>query len=317
MNDSDALVSVTVITYNSSRYVLETLESIKEQTYKKIELIISDDCSSDDTVDTCRKWIDENRKRFVRVVLITSAVNTGIPANGNRAIRAARGEWIKGVAGDDLLTPECIINLMQDATIDKYIIVGYAQMFRMEGNRRIVGDRIPVAHRLFFFDRDARFQHRYLLTKSFNFAPCAMVRRELYNEIGYMDERFRLLDDLPFWLKATGAGYKICLAKSLESCVLYRTGHESCSFSRFYRNPEFYQCLRLFYRKVLYREIPFWNIVFYQSDLMHFIAEQIIMRLLGNRCTHITMAIDRMFDLLCLKRYIYPLKNYFYRKGIL
>lgn len=312
-----SLVSVVVITYNSARYVLETLKSINVQSYKKLELIISDDCSSDDTVEVCRRWMEENRQRFVRTELITSAINTGIPANGNRAIKAARGEWIKGIAGDDLLTPECITNLMLDATIEKDIIVGYAQMFRMEGNRRIVGDTIPVDHRLFFFDRDSRFQHHYLLTKSFNFAPCAMIRRELYNEIGYLDERFQLLDDLPFWLKATGAGYKIWLADSSEPCVLYRTGHESCSFSRAYRNPDFYRCIRLFYRKVLYKEIPFWNIVFYQSDLMHFIAEQIIMRLLGNRRTHFSMAIDRIFDLLCLRHYIYPLKNYCYRRGLL
>lgn len=313
----DSLVSVTVITYNSARYVLETLESIKGQTYEKLELIISDDCSSDDTVEVCRRWLEQNRQRFVRTALITSTVNTGIPANGNRAIEAARGEWIKGIAGDDLLTPACIKELMLDATIEKDIIVGRARMFRMEGNKRMVGDMIPVDYRLFFFDRDARFQHDYLLTKSFNFAPCAMVRRDLYDEIGSLDERFRLLDDLPFWLKATESGYKIWLAEYSEPCVLYRTGHESSSSSRSYRNLEFYHCIRLFYRKVLYKEIPFWNIVFYQSDLMHFVAELIILYLLGNRRTRFSMGIDRMFDLLCLKHYVYPLKNYCYRKGLL
>ena len=50
------LVSIVVITYNSAEYVLETLESAKAQTYQNIELIVSDDCSADNTVETCSRW---------------------------------------------------------------------------------------------------------------------------------------------------------------------------------------------------------------------------------------------------------------------
>ena len=55
------LVSIIVITYNSAKYVLETLESAKNQTYQNIELIISDDCSIDNTVDICTRWLNENK----------------------------------------------------------------------------------------------------------------------------------------------------------------------------------------------------------------------------------------------------------------
>ena len=47
----NTVVSIVIITYNSSRYIIETLESIKSQTYNEIELIVSDDCSEDNTVD--------------------------------------------------------------------------------------------------------------------------------------------------------------------------------------------------------------------------------------------------------------------------
>ena len=79
------LVSIVVITYNSAEYVLETLESAKIQTYQNIELIVSDDCSKDDTVRICREWLEQNGERFVRTDLVMSNKNTGVPANCNRA----------------------------------------------------------------------------------------------------------------------------------------------------------------------------------------------------------------------------------------
>jgi alpha-1,3-rhamnosyltransferase len=71
---------------------LETLDSIKAQTYDNIELIISDDYSSDNTVDICREWLSKHKDSFVSVKLITSDKNTGIAPNANRGWYQARGE---------------------------------------------------------------------------------------------------------------------------------------------------------------------------------------------------------------------------------
>ena len=100
MHDDQPLVSIVVITYNSSKYVLETLESAKEQSYQNLELIISDDCSFDDTVAICRNWIAKNKERFVRIELLSVDKNTGIPANCNRGVKVAKGEWVKLIAGE-------------------------------------------------------------------------------------------------------------------------------------------------------------------------------------------------------------------------
>ena len=64
LNDDLQLVSVIIVTYNSGKYVLETLESVKQQTYKKIELIVTDDHSNDDTVEICQNWLNQNNKYF-------------------------------------------------------------------------------------------------------------------------------------------------------------------------------------------------------------------------------------------------------------
>ena len=107
-NINNPLVSVPVITYNSSEYIIDGLESIKAQTYKNIELIISDDCSTDNTVELCRDWLENNKDYFVRVELVTTDKNTGVAGNCNRSVKACRGEWIRGLSGDDKFLPNTI-----------------------------------------------------------------------------------------------------------------------------------------------------------------------------------------------------------------
>ena len=78
----EKLVSVPVLTYNAESFIEETLESIFNQTYQTIELIISDDCSKDNTVQIVEKWCAQPRviARFTDIKIITVPKNTGIPA---------------------------------------------------------------------------------------------------------------------------------------------------------------------------------------------------------------------------------------------
>ncbi len=89
--ENKTLVSICVISYNSSEFVLETLESAKRQSYEYIELIISDDGSEDHTVELCDQWLKNNGACFHSTELITVPKNTGIPANCNRAVKSAKG----------------------------------------------------------------------------------------------------------------------------------------------------------------------------------------------------------------------------------
>ena len=99
----NTLVSIGIITYNSEKTILETLNSAYNQTYKNIELIISDDFSHDNTVNICKEWISEHSSRFVNCFVLTSTQNTGTSANCNRLINYCSGEYLKILAGDDIL----------------------------------------------------------------------------------------------------------------------------------------------------------------------------------------------------------------------
>lgn len=108
IDDKKPTVTVSVTTYNSAKYVAETLESIKNQSYPNLILQISDDCSTDNTIDICKSWINKNKDRFVKTKIIVPESNTGVTGNCNRAWDACETRYFKGIAGDDLLLPYCI-----------------------------------------------------------------------------------------------------------------------------------------------------------------------------------------------------------------
>lgn len=69
--------SIVVITYNFEKIILECLESIKNQSYKNFEIIISDDGSKDKTIEICEKWKKENDKYF-NIRILASKENQGV-----------------------------------------------------------------------------------------------------------------------------------------------------------------------------------------------------------------------------------------------
>ena len=119
------LVSVVVVTYNSSNTILGTLDSILSQTYQNLELIVSDDCSTDETVRIVKSWLGELKERFVSTNLITTRTNTGTAGNLNRGYSRTKGEWIKSIEGDDQLINTCIesnVNYIKSNPKNKIIL---------------------------------------------------------------------------------------------------------------------------------------------------------------------------------------------------
>lgn len=206
---SDPLVSVIVITYNSGNFVTETLNSIKSQTYRNIELIITDDCSTDNTIEECRKWIAENYRRFIKCDIITVEKNSGIPANCNRGLYKSKGIWIKYIGGDDLLTEDCI-----EKNIDFVQHTGHQVIFSKKSN--FTGDFankniISVSQPSLFNNPALSSEDQYrLLLRGIGCPPNTMfIKREALIGVGGYDEEFPLFEDWPMNVKLTKAGYKI------------------------------------------------------------------------------------------------------------
>lgn len=311
--EEQKLVSIIVITYNSSAFVLETLESVRAQTWTNLELIISDDGSTDNTVSLCEQWIKENGSRFVRTRLITVEKNTGIPANCNRGVKASCGDWVKIIAGDDLLTINCVESLFKHVNEDTDVIIGQFRGFSVKNNIRILSAQLtPNESISFFFRRNADFQHKYLLLHRPGFAAGAFIRRNVFDRVCYYDERYFLMEDLPFWLSITKAG--ICIRLMNEVVALYRI-HDSVSIvsdSRFINLP-FHKCTQLFTEKLLNKEIQWYHLAYWETYYVDKIKFWIILHLFHNNRNGWNKYIVKFINVFRLAPYSKSFRNAFYR----
>lgn len=94
----DSLISIAMCTYNGERFIKEQIDSILEQTYSNFELIITDDCSSDKTIEIIQNYQEND----TRIKLYQNEVNLGFVKNFEKAISLCRGEYIALADQDDI-----------------------------------------------------------------------------------------------------------------------------------------------------------------------------------------------------------------------
>ena len=235
LNDDLQLVSVIIVTYNSGKYVLETLESVKQQTYKKIELIVTDDHSNDDTVEICQNWLNQNNKYFVRTELITSTRNTGIAPNCNRGLKASKGLWLKFFAGDDILLENCIALFMDFVLRNPNCKVLFGKLFYLKEGvlKEEVKNKI--------FTQTQKKQYLTILKGSSINAPSCFHNRELLIKLGGFDEKYPFFEDAPLWIKMAENGIYFYYID--EFVVKYRLHeHQTSGFlnRKYFINKVFY-----------------------------------------------------------------------------
>ena len=95
------LVSIIMPSYNTGRFISETIESVLAQSYSDWELIIVDDCSKDNTDDVVSRYLTDRRIRYIK-----NETNSGAAVSRNRALREANGKWIAFLDSDDLWESE-------------------------------------------------------------------------------------------------------------------------------------------------------------------------------------------------------------------
>lgn len=100
-------ISVLITSYNYEKYIKETIQSVLNQTYKDWELIIVDDCSSDNSVDVIKSFNDS------RIRLYINEENLGLAKTLKLGVEKATGDWIVFLESDDLINPDYITRKIQ------------------------------------------------------------------------------------------------------------------------------------------------------------------------------------------------------------
>src|SRR6185369_1809748 len=102
-------VSICIPTYNYGQFIADTIESVLAQSYVDYELIVVDNCSSDNTRDIVSAYMAKDR----RIRYYCNESNLGMVGNWNRCLQYARGDYVKILCADDLLEPSCIERSME------------------------------------------------------------------------------------------------------------------------------------------------------------------------------------------------------------
>lgn len=240
---NNPIVTVGVLTYNSSKYVIETLESIKAQTYPHLILQISDDCSTDNTIELCKKWIEDNKERFVKTKIIVPEHNTGVSANANRDWDACETEWLKEIAGDDVLLPNCIADNIKYVSehSDAFVVFSILRCFGIseECCRKFEEKVFDYS----FFEMSPVDQFERIKYGSCLPIPTAFYNIKELRNIGIRhDERIPFLEDRPKWLTMIRKGVKFHYFAIMTA--KYRI-HEGSLSNNIYKSPKFYESKRL------------------------------------------------------------------------
>jgi glycosyltransferase involved in cell wall biosynthesis len=171
------LVSVCIPSYNASKYIGETIRSVLDSTYSNLEIIVSDDASTDNTREIVAGF-DDGRVRFFQ-----NETNLGAPKNWNRALEKASGEFIGLLNHDDLYGPFWL-------TFAVYVLRRYSHIGWVVSAGRIVdekGQTLSIDSR-FPATREYSRNEAFLCTaKLGGMGPGVIVRREILEEVGYYD----------------------------------------------------------------------------------------------------------------------------------
>jgi glycosyltransferase involved in cell wall biosynthesis len=131
------LVTIGMPIYNGARYVEESLRSILAQTYTNLEVLVSDNASTDATESICRQFAD----RDPRVVYSRNPTNLGATGNYNRVIHLANGKYFRHAAHDDILAPTNIERCVAALERDPKAVLAYPRLTIIDADGNPTGTR--------------------------------------------------------------------------------------------------------------------------------------------------------------------------------
>lgn len=258
----NSLISVILPVYNGEKFISAAIYSILNQSYKNFELIIVDDCSTDNTPTI----ISEFAKQDSRITIITNQINKKLPASLNIGHQNAIGEYITWTSDDNLYKPNAFELYLHDLQNSQSQIV-YSDFDLINDNGAVL-------------KRRNLFEPEYLINGNCVSASF-LYKREVYVLLDGYSENLFLVEDYDFWLRAF-TRFKFHYIR--ESLYYYRSHTRSLS-SQISENEEkhclwknnlaymFQVFLANFTKKTIFFSEIFTKQLTYQSILLSVLLE--------------------------------------------
>ncbi|WDC36146.1 glycosyltransferase [Escherichia albertii] len=300
-------ITITVISYNSSATISDTLNSILQQTYNKknIEVIISDDASKDNTLLIANDWKDKNKDIFNNIVIVSHSENKGVASNCNQAWKLAKGEWIKTIAADDMLLPNCIEENIKYVLNNSDTKIIFSDMIPFTS----YGYEEPMKHDKKKINCSHNQQKKNILYQCYLLAPTAFINRKVLTDVGYADEAYPMIEDYPLWLRCLNNGYKFSYME--KNTVIYRQGDSLSQQNTKIGNIFYMQSLYSFQKEKIWPQLPKWMIFKKWDDYILYKHKKFWIKKFGNEITFFYRVSRKMVFLLR------PYKMYLFVKKII
>lgn len=205
-------ISIIIPVYNGEKTIKQTIESVLNQTFKDIEIIVINDGSTDTTVDIVKSIADSRLQIF-------SYENAGLAATRNRGIRKAKGEFISFLDADDLWTPDKLEDQYKALKANPQAGVAYSWTNYIDhsGNLVRAGRRVKFTGWVY---------EQMLIGNFLENGSNPLIRSQILKEVGDFDESLSAAEDWDMWLRLCATHKFACVEKPQ---VLYRVSPNSMS----------------------------------------------------------------------------------------
>jgi len=213
-------VSIMVTVYNAEDYIEECLDSIINQDYKNIEIIVSDDCSSDNT----QKILKKKYRHHKNIILLFNKKNLGPTLNSNQILEAASGDFIALFAGDDIMKPLKVKTQVNFMLENPDVVLSYhpVEVFDSTTGRVLYVSNQSKREELSSFED--------ILVKGGIPGGCSIMIRRDALPIGWYDDRLKTVSDWLFQLEVAMKGRVAQLTKTLAMYRKHEKGESQKSY---------------------------------------------------------------------------------------
>ena len=207
---NDILVSVCIPVYNSEKTIKNTIESVINQTYKNIEIIVIDNNSTDKTTQIVESIKD------IRIKLFKNEINLGMVGNWNKCLEYISGQYFTILCADDTIEVDCITKRLKYMISNDKIVLSFSSTYIIDDYDRL------IYHRR-FFKKTCLFDGREYSIKSFRRHNMygepsnVMIKTDVINKVGCFSDKVLYATDFEYWLRVSQFGNLVYIDEPLCS----------------------------------------------------------------------------------------------------